>query len=209
MKVTANVKPALIILILAFMVSSTAWAIPKPAPEDTTEQIDISKIIEKIDLEWPKDAGWASGWVHKGEHGGYMELFFPEGQSRNGWKEMITIEKVAGKRKPNLPGAARIIFKGTVQSCPDATWKILEKGTEDPAHNHILFEIRCPKFIADQPPEIQIWKLIVGRTGMFILQYSYRGEEMPQKTKEVMKKVFDSTKIITEQIEDKEIAEEG
>jgi len=204
MKVTANVRLFIVFLFLSIMVSTSAWAIPKPDPGDTLPPIDISKIRELVNVEWPEDEGWASGWSHKGEQGGYMELFFPKGQSKDGWMEMITVEMVFGERKPNLPGAARIIFKGTVQSCPDAEWKILERYKDDPVHQAILFEITCPKFLTDQPPEIQIWKLIVGRTGMFIVQYSYRGEEIPKERKEVLKKLFDSTEIITENIDDKE-----
>lgn len=204
MKTTANVKLVIAFLFLSIMVSASAWAIPRPDPGDTLPPIDISKIIERVEVEWAEDGDWSSGWLHKGEDGGYMEMFFPKGQSKDGWKEMITIEKVAGGRRPNLPGAARIIFRGTERSCPDATWEILHKDKSDPVHQAILFEIRCPKFVADQPPEIQIWKLIVGRTGMFIVQYTYRGEEMPDESKDEMKKFFDSTKIITENIEEEE-----
>ena len=195
MKITANEKLFPVFLMLVMIISSLAFAGPKPTPADTTKPYDTSKYMETVAIEFPEKGDWTSGYLHRGENDSYMELYFPKGSSKESWTEMITIEKVGGKRNPNLPGAARTIFLGTQKGCPDATWKILEKGDKDLEHQFIVFEITCPKPLARQPPEIQVWKMIVGETGMFIVQYTYRGDEMPDAQRDVIKKAFDSAHI--------------
>lgn len=202
MQATTNFKSALVLIIPVILFASTVLAKDKPTDSTSTTLVNIANIEETVIIDFPEKGEWKSDYLLQGENDSYMELYFPKGQSSGNWLEMITIEKVGGKRRPNLAGSARIIFLGTRQGCPEAEWKILERGKEDPLHPYIVFEIRCPKYPANKPPEIQIWKLIVGQTGMFTVQYTYKGEEIPERNREEIKKSFDSAYIKTESLED-------
>ncbi len=170
------------VLVLAvYLMVGIAGAAPKTEDKTTTGKVEAAKpqVKETVVMEWPKDGKWTSGFK-TGNDKGQTELFFPQGSSTGGWTEMGSIEAVPGKPIADLTGMARVILMGTQQGCPDARLEILEKKTDLKEYPWIIFEIRCPKFLAEQPPEIQFWRIISGKSGLLTVQYSYRGEQIPE-----------------------------
>lgn len=195
----------LVALIICAFLGSTAIAIKKK-PEstdtpDTVGMVDTENIIESLAVAWPPEDKWYSESVHYGEST-EMELFYPKGQSSDGWQEMATIEIVHGQpRKANLPGTARMTYLGTRRGCPNATWDILKQGENERDQRFIIYEIICPEFTSGEPPQIQYWKLIAGKTNLFNLQYSYRGTEIPAKRRVQILDVLDQAYIKVEKKE--------
>ena len=200
MKMIATVRQTLFcIFVILFITGTISQAGKKPAPKTDTTSETVLQIKEKLSLEWPKEGKWASGYLNNNESG-WMELFFPEGQSMSNWKEMATVEIVYKRVNANLAGMARSVFLGTRQGCPDAEWEIIKKNPKDAKHPYIIFEIRCNKFVNElQPAEVQLWKLIGGKTGLYNLQYSYRGETIPEKKREEIMKTLTGAHLKTDQ----------
>lgn len=146
------------------------------APQGQTPQ--MSAVKESIVINWPADVKWISDYVSSRDKG-RTELFYPEGQSKMNWTEMVSTEEAYGKLPMDLTEVARVILMGTQQGCPDAAMEIIEKKPTGPGYPTITFVITCAKFTAKQPPEVQIWKMFAGKTGLYSVQYTYRGEKMP------------------------------
>ena len=70
----------------------------------------------------------------------------------------------------------------------------LEKKADSGQAPSLLFEIDCPKFTVNQPPEFQYWRLFGGKTAMFVVQYSYRGETISDEKRaeilDILKKAY-------------------
>jgi hypothetical protein len=164
-----------------------------PDPEETAETLQIT---ESMVIDWPEGENWISDYVYTAKSS-KMEIFYPAGQTGGDWNEMITVEALYENKK-NIAGIARQIYLGTVRGSPNATWDILKKGANEQERPFIIFEIICPDFLSGEPPQVQLWKLIIGETGLFTLQYSYRGKEFPAKRKDQMFEVFDKAFIEVE-----------
>lgn len=176
----------LLFVILALMIAAPAvFATSKKDTEGSTNndtlKVDPSKIVENLIFDWPKGEKWNAGYNVSGEKGN-MQLYFPEGQSSSGWDEMVTVETSIGK-KQFVVGLARTIYLGTQRGSPNATWDIIEKGLTKRGRQFVIFEIDCPDFLSGEPPQVQLWTMIMGDTGIFTLQYSYHAKEMPEKRK--------------------------
>jgi hypothetical protein len=167
-------------ILLMFMVGMVATedkpAKQPPASQNQTPQTPVVK--ESIVIDWPAGVKWVSDFVSSRDKG-RTELFYPEGQSKTNWSEMVTTEEAYGKLPGDLMGVARTILMGTKQGCPDAAMEIIEKKLTGPGDPTIIFVITCPKFTSGQPAEIQLWKMFAGKTGLYSVQYTYRGEKLP------------------------------
>jgi hypothetical protein len=172
---------------------------PSDTPEKATSENpeDTLQITENWEVAWPEDNEWTSNYVHTTAKS-KMEIYYPAGQTPGSWKEMLTVEALYSPKK-NVIGLARQIYLGTVRGSPDATWDILTKGTTEQGYAFVTFEIICPDFLSGEPPQVQLWKLIIGRTGLFTLQYSYHGEKLPPERKEQILAIFDNSYIKTEE----------
>ncbi len=175
---------ALVLFVLS--ASTPIFAETKPATEDSTVQ-ETPDITETQVIEWPEGSDWYLANTYAAGPSEYL-LYYPKGQGEKNWDEMITMEIVHGKGKiqSNLVGLARMTFLGTRKGSPEATWDIIEKGWSDEAkeYPHVIYEIDCPDFLSKEPAQVQLWKLTNGKTGLFNLQYSYKGKEMPADKKE-------------------------
>ncbi len=173
----------LLFVTLALLIASPAvFATSKPdSDSDTTKRVDPSKIVETLKFDWPKDDKWIADYHYTGDRRS-MQLYFPEGQTSGGWDEMVTVETAFGKRQ-FVVGLARTIYLGTQKGSPNATWDIIIKGKTERNRQFVIFEIICPDFLTGERPQVQLWKLIMGRTGTFTLQYSYHAKEMAEERK--------------------------
>jgi len=187
---------AALILILG-PVSAAGIEKPKTEVPDSTITAQESNIIETLVFDWPKDEKWLPMDVHKGS-ASTIQLFVPEGQSTTNWEEMTSLEIVYGRKTTNLAGMARMTYLGTQKGSPNATWDIIEKGFTAQKHAYILYQIICPDFITKDPPQVQLWKLTLGKTALFNLQYSYKGKEMPSDRKEKILEFLRKADIKTE-----------
>jgi hypothetical protein len=183
---------AVLILVLG-PVSATGTEKPKTETPDSAVIADQANIVEKLIFDWPKGEKWSAMNAHQGSSSS-IQLFVPEGQSTTSWEEMASLEIVYGQKTTNLAGMARMTFLGTQKGSPNATWDIIEKGFSEQKHPYILYQINCPDFVTKEPPQVQLWKLTLGKTALFNLQYSYKGKEMPsdrkEKILEMLKKAY-------------------
>lgn len=190
MRTLAKVVPIIcLVTLLIPLFAVPAAAGPKDAPgKDSTATI-TPPAKETLVVNWPKEGKWKAG-IATTQENMTVEYYFPEGQSAQDWTEMGSVEFYPGLKDVNLMGRARFIFLGTKEACPDAEWVILNRGTNDQGQPSIAFRISCPKFLTDQSPEVQIWEIILGQTGLFTLQYSFRGKDLPVPKREQMLTVF-------------------
>lgn len=181
MKLRGNVATAMIFLAALMLTAGAAIGENKPAsqpPASQSQTPPAPTVKESIVIDWPEGVKWVSDFVSsRGK--GRTELFYPEGQSKTNWTEMVSTEATYGKIPGDLMEIARVILMGTKQGCPDAAMEIIEKKPTGPGYPSITFVITCPKFTANQPPEIQLWKMFAGKTGLYTVQYTYRGEKLP------------------------------
>lgn len=200
MKLRAKAKLPILFILTVLFLCAPVFAGSKPESDDSTKA-EVPAIKETLVIDWPEDENW---YLDNSYTGGQstIEVYFPEGKGGDAWQEMATIETVYGNTKVNLPGMARMTFLGTQKGCPDATWEILDKGylDEDNKSAYILYEIICPEFLSGEPPQIQYWKLVVGETALFNVQYSYRGEKIPKEKKEVILETLKNGHLKVEQI---------
>ena len=186
MKPVATANLPILVVLSVLIICVPGFAGSKPESTDSTMAKE-PKIEESLVIEWPEDGNW---YLDQSYAPGpsTIQVYFPEGKGGDAWQEMATIETVYGKTGVNLPGMARMTFLGTQKGSPDATWEILEKGYLDETRKtaFIIYEIICPEFLSGEPPQIQYWKLIGGRTALFNVQYSYRGKDIPKEKKEVI-----------------------
>lgn len=163
---------------------------PKQSPDSSVIE---GNFTETLMIDWPEKDGWASEFVHNSE-GSTLEYFYPKGQSSTGWNEMASTELVFGKVISSLPGEARITLLGTQRGCPKATWEIFSKGTNDHNQSHVVYEIICPEFLNKEPAQVQLWAMLYGKKGLYAVQYTFRGSEMPEERKDqiidMLKKVW-------------------
>lgn len=182
------------VLILVFL-SAIATAVPRPTKEplDTT---DYSNITENLVFNFPEDDNFKLGFKHE-DSIRWVNIYYPKGQSTYKWQEMIWHEYlVQTAQRINLPGTARKKYLQARKSCPDATWNILSKSGKDSDYPFIIFEIKCPKYVVDEPADIQLWKIIGGKTGLFVVEWSYRGDEIPDDRKEEILKYLDEATLV-------------
>lgn len=197
-------KTILLSALVLFMLSMSApgFAAEKPATEDSTAQ-QAPDITETQVIEWPDGSDWQLADTYASGTSEFS-LYYPKGQGEKNWEEMVTLEIVHDTKKAglNLPGLARMTFLGTRKGSPNATWDILEKGYSDEAkeYPHIIYEIDCPDFLSGEPAQVQLWKLTDAKTALFNLQYSYRGEKMPENKKEEIMTMLKKSHIKTEKI---------
>ena len=187
-----------VILIFALMTSLT-WATVRK-DDKKTETPDYSNIIENIDFTLPEDQGFKLGFnLEDSLH--WLKIYYPKGQSSYKWTEMVWHEYLRSTMLTiNLPGTAREKYLDARKLCPDATWDIISKSGKEAKYPSIIFQISCPKYLNPQEPaDIQIWKLIAGKTGLFVAQWSYRGKEIPKDKKEMIVKQLELTKIVSEE----------
>jgi len=199
MKTKVLLQPILVsFLVIVFPASFSVAADKKVTPDEqsASRAEETPQIIESLVFEWPDDEKWVEDYHYQGE-GTEMQLYFPKGQSSGNWEEMLTQETVYGKSQ-FVVGLARQIYLGTVKGSPDATWDIISKGKTDNNHQFVIFEIICPDFLSGEPPQVQLWKLIRGKTAMFNLQYSYRDKEMPDNRREKILEMLEETYIKAE-----------
>jgi len=186
MKLVVTAKLPILVVLSVLIVCVPGFAGSKPESTDSTEA-EEAEITESLVIEWPEDGKWYLDQSYT-SGASTMDVYFPEGKGGDAWQEMATIETVYGKIGVNLAGMARMTFLGTQKGSPDATWEILEKGYLDKSSKtaFIIYEIICPDFLSGEPPQIQYWKLISGKTALFTVQYSYRGTDIPEDTKEAI-----------------------
>lgn len=166
--------------VLGLSSSSLAIGAPRKKPP---EKVDFT---ESVKMDWPADGKWFLENTHTG-NSTIMELYYPKGESSKLWLQMGTIEESIGRIETNVAGRARLIFLGTAQGSPEATWDIITMVIdEELKYKWVLFEIICPEFINGEGPQVQLWKIMGGKTGTFIVQYSYKGKEMPGLLKDQM-----------------------
>ena len=174
---------------LLLLFSGVSICLGGPAPKaDSIKTIDStathpkSPIKEKIFVNWPKSGNWVAGEVVPGPP--RVDIFYPKGQSANNWTEMGTVEYDPNWKKTDLGGMARIIFLGTQKGSPHAKWNILAKGYKDEqtkSYPFTFFRIDCPDFASGESAQVQFWLLLVGKSGLFTVQYSFKGSEIPEK----------------------------
>jgi hypothetical protein len=156
-----------------------------PKPKETV-------VKERLVVKWP-----ASQKLQQAESGpGLPELYFPKGQSPLNWTEMGTIEFVPRQPKQpliDLVAKARAIFLGTQKGSPNAKWDLIFRGFKDEKKlegQFVIFKIDCPDFLSGEPGQLQLWELIRGKTGDFILQYSIKGNKLPEEEGNALQKTF-------------------
>lgn len=192
----ANFKILTACLVISCMFIAGAYAADNPA--DTAKSPKPpANITEKLVMDWPKDGKWDGGLAYSGKST-TMELYYPEGQSDASWSEMGSIEIVYNKINANLPGLARSIFLGTQKACPDATWDYIYKSRQTDDHPTVIYFIKCPAFTSGESAQYQIWRLISGKTALFNIQYSFKGDEIPEAQKEKIIEAIKNARIETE-----------
>jgi len=171
--------------IICLLLAPVGFAGKKEAPPDQTPDTATvdENAIETLMVDWPEKDGWISEFVHNSETS-RIEYLYPEGQSSQGWNEMASTELVYNKVISSLPGEARITLLGTQRGCPEATWEIYSKGHNDHNQAHVVYEIICPEFLNKEPAQVQLWAMLYGKEGLYAIQYTFRGLDMPEKRKE-------------------------
>jgi len=201
MRIISIAQTLLLVLLMALIVSPKAYSTEKTESADKPDSTAVpTDIVETMVVNWPEKDNWTPGYFHRGEES-QTQMYFPEGQSHEGWKEMASIETIPGMTHANIPGLARMTYLGTKKASPNATWDIIKKGNTERGNPFILYEIVCPDFITKEPPQVQLWKITIGKTGLFNLQYSYKGDDMPAERKEQMLKVLEEAYIKAEKKE--------
>lgn len=199
MKLKGKVWTAVAAMAILFMMVGMAAAGQKPAAKPATEKNQAPQtpiVKETITINWPTEVKWFSDYVSTREKG-RTELFYPEGQSKTNWTEMVSTEATYSK-VPDLTEMARIILMGTKQGCPDAVMEILEKSPAGAGSPTLIFELRCPTFLAKQPAEVQLWKLFAGQSGLYTLQYTWRGETLPAEKRTEALTLLKKSKLVVE-----------
>lgn len=199
MRLKGNVWTATAAMAILILMVGMAAAGQKPATQTTTEKKQteqVPTVKETLVINWPEGVKWFSDFVSTRDKG-RSELFYPEGQSKTNWTEMISTEATYGN-VPDLMAMARTILMGTQQGCPDAAMEILEKSPAAAGTPTLIFELRCPKFSTDQPAEIQLWKLYTGKSGLYALQYTYRGETVPADKRDQAMSILHKSKLVVE-----------
>jgi hypothetical protein len=201
MRIVSIAQTFLLVVLMVLVVGPAAYSKDKPKSDDKPDSAAATtKIVETLVVDWPEKDNWTAGYFHQGEEN-QTQMYFPEGQSHEGWKEMASVETVPGMTHANVPGLARMTYLGTKKASPNATWDIIKKGNNERGNPFILYQIICPDFVTKEPPQVQLWKITIGKTGLFNLQYSYKGDDMPEERKEQMLKVLDEAYIKRETIE--------
>jgi len=201
MTFSVNVRPCIVFcLFLIFLLAAGTGATSKTDSKTTPDSSAVQDTLgskETLDVKWPEKDTWQPEYAYQGKKS-QTQLYFLEGQSSAEWKEMASIEIVYGKTNTNVPGMARLTYLGTKKGCPDATWEIIQKGMNDLGQPFIIYEIDCPKFLNNEPSQVQLWKLIIGKTALFNLQYSYRGEKMPPERRQEILQMLNTAYIKVE-----------
>lgn len=170
-------------LCLAILGASIALGEPaKDVPGKKADSTGVGKATgkEKMVIEWPKSGNWATGEMFAGPP--VTQFFYPKGQSAVEWTEMGSVEFDGSENTFDLTGRARLLFLGTQKGSPNATWTILTRGYKDEKNQgfpFVFFRMNCPDFISGEPAQVQYWLLMLGKTGMFTVQYSYKGKDIP------------------------------
>jgi hypothetical protein len=198
MKAEMKANILLIILLIVMFMASGALSGDKPGKKSQSDSLKAGeKISESLVFEWPEEGKWKSEFVHTYDKT-TSEYFYPAGQSSTNWIEMGSVEIVEGKKNFNIPGTARIIYLSTQKGSPDATWDIIKKGYTETKRPFIIFEIICPDFLSGEPAQVQLWKIIAGKTSQFIIQYSHRGKEITDSTREKILEILKKADIKAE-----------
>jgi len=185
-------KPLFLSVLILVFLSSLSSAVPRASkePVDTT---DYSNITEDLLFNLPEEENFKLGFKHE-DSVRWVNIYYPKGQTSYKWQEMIWHEYLNQKTQNiNLAGTARKRYLEARKACPDATWDILKKSGKDDDYPYIIFEIKCPKYVVNEPPDIQVWKLIGGKTGLFVVEWSYRGDEIPEDRKSEILDYLDET----------------
>jgi hypothetical protein len=190
----------LLFLLSLIVMGFAVWpasAKDKPPSSDTAKAAAPVPVKEDLVVAWPAGEKWV---IEQGvpKATGRVDLYYPEGQSSMQWTEMMIVEITPGQKRVNVPGMARMVYLGTKRGSPNATWDILTKGNNKDNLPLIVFEIKCPDFITGDPPQVQLWKMINGQTGLFTLQYSYKGENFPAERRDQILKVLEKSEIKAE-----------
>jgi hypothetical protein len=174
-----------VIFIICLLLAPVGFAGKKEAPPDQTPETEAveENVTETLMIDWPEEDGWASEFVHNSDDA-RIEYLYPKGQSSEGWHEMASTELVYDKVISSLPGEARITLLGTQRGCPEATWEIFSKGKNDHGQAHVVYEIICPEFLNKEPAQVQLWAMLKGKAGLYAVQYTFRGLDMPEDRKE-------------------------
>ncbi len=178
-------KMPLVLILTIFLAALSFTAVlgkgPDTQPADSAAKEQPFTGSEKAIVNWPKAGNWIAGDVIPGPP--RIEVFYPKGQSATNWTEMGTVEFDSKNKHIDLFGLARTIFLGTQKGSPNAKWNVLTDGFKDEknkAYPFIFFRIDCPDFLSGEPGQIQFWLLIQGKSGIFTVQYSYKGTVLPQ-----------------------------
>lgn len=201
MKLRDNVWMAIVVMAALILLVGPMAAEQKPVQKPPTAAGQAPApptATETIVITWPTDVKWVSDYVSSRAKG-RSELFYPEGQSRTNWTEMVSTEAAYGRIPGDLTEVARIILMGTKQGCPDAMMEIIEKKPTGPGPATLTFELRCPKYLAEQPAEVQLWKMFTGKTGLYTLQYTYRGDKIPDDKRAQIITMLQGSKLVTEE----------
>ncbi len=175
-------RQLLILTLALLLIAPTVFATEKKMEEAKPDSAAAApKISESMVIDWPKEDQWTPDYLYTGKTS-RIQLYFPKGQSSSGWNEMFSVETDYGKNG-YVVGFAREVYLGTVKGSSNATWNIIEKGNSKHGYPYCLFEVDCPDFLSGEKPQVQLWKMTLGKTGLLTVQYSYRGKEMPEKRK--------------------------
>lgn len=196
-KVTALFS--LMLMMLLFFSVANAKIKESEKPADTA---DYSMIVETVIVTWPEEDNFKLGFNYD-DSVRWIRIFYPQGQSSYKWQEMGWVEFLkAESRQVNLPGTARERFLDARKMCPKATWDIIERSGKDADYPYIIFQIKCPEYSVGDPADIQVWKLMAGKTGMFVVEWSYRGEKIPDDRKEEILEILKNSTPVAMPIEE-------
>ncbi|MDD4050639.1 MAG: hypothetical protein PHR28_01905, partial [candidate division Zixibacteria bacterium] len=134
MKLRDHVVMAMAFVTALMLMVGVAASEDKPvqqAPANQSQTPQASTINESIVIDWPAGVKWVSDYINSRPKG-RTELFYPEGQSKTNWTEMVSIEATYGNVTGDLTEVARVILMGTKQGCPDAAMEIIEKNPKGP-----------------------------------------------------------------------------
>ncbi len=180
--------PLILTLVMTIVLGLGSFSYAKNAIPvvDSTKVEEPIDFTESVKMEWPDNVKWVLEDTYTGNRT-IMELYYPKGESSSNWSQMGSIEIAIGKIEGNVGGRARLIFLGTEQGSPGATWDIIKMDyNKELDFKWVVFEINCPEFLNGDGPQVQLWKIMSGKTGTFIVQYSYKGKEMPGLLKDQM-----------------------
>jgi len=192
MNLSVKALLASLFLVLIFLVSAGL------ADEKLARETPDPNLVETLVTEWPETGHWKSALLHN-RPGGTVEFFYPEGQGSKDWREMFSREEqVKAQAFVNMMSRAREIFLGTQKGSPNATWKILNRQKDENDNRIIIFRIDCPDFTSGEEAQIQLWKIIEGKTKVFTVQYTFRGKEMPEEKRLEISKAIDKAYVKVE-----------